>query len=85
MTAVKKKKKTKQEKLEEHTSLLNASNNDEIIDANEALKLVRKIAGKSISRKTLLLWVSTNKLGRKLGGRWLVYRNVFTAFLNGDK
>ena len=56
----------------------------QLIDANTALLLVKEICDLTVTRKTLLIWLKKNDLGRKIGGRWLVYRDKFTSYLNGE-
>lgn len=56
----------------------------QLIDTNTALPLVKEICDLTITRKTLLIWLKKNNLGRKIGGRWLVYRDKFTSYLNGE-
>lgn len=56
----------------------------QFIDANMALLLVKEICDLTITRKTLLIWLKKNDLGRKVGGRWLIYRDKFTSYLNGE-
>lgn len=53
-----------------------------LITTNEALKMVKEIGEMNITLKTLLTWIVKYKMGRKIGGRWAIYRSVFLKFLN---
>ena len=52
------------------------------ISTGEALKLIKDIAQTTITLKTLLVWVVKHKLGRKIGGRWVIYRSALLKFIN---
>lgn len=54
---------------------------DNFLTTNEALKRVKEIGGMSITLKTLLTWLVKYKMGRKIGGRWIVYQDSFNKFL----
>lgn len=53
-----------------------------LMTTNEALKKVKEIGEMNITLKTLLTWVVKYKMGRKIGGRWVIYTSMFLKFLN---
>lgn len=53
----------------------------EHIDTNYATKLVKDTCNMSVTKKTLLTWLVQYQMGRKIGGRWIVYREKFMKFL----
>ena len=54
------------------------------IDTNSALKMVKDVCGIKVTRKTLLTWLVKYKMGRKVGGRWVVYLPLFKKFISGE-
>lgn len=51
------------------------------IDTNYATKLLKDTCNMSVTKKTLLTWLVQYQMGRKIGGRWIVYREKFMKFL----
>ena len=72
--------KTMIKKKNQKKVLKNRSEN--FIMANEAIKMTKEIAGMYITRKTLITWLLKYNMGRKIGGRWVIYKTIFLKFLN---
>lgn len=51
------------------------------INTAQALILIEEEMGWSVTLPTLIAWLSKNKLGRKIGGRWQVDRNALTEYM----
>lgn len=58
------------------------SSSNNLLTTNEAILIVKEIGEMSITLKTLLTWIVKYKMGRKIGGRWVIYRSMFIKFLN---
>lgn len=70
----------RQRKVKEAVQVIETHPNN-FISTNEALKTVKEIGEMNITLKTLITWVVTYKMGRKIGGRWVIYKSMFLKFL----
>ena len=55
----------------------------EWIDTNKAIELAAQY-GSPVTRQTVINWASDRKLGKKVGGRWLIDKNKLLKFLEGE-
>ena len=55
--------------------------NEGLIDTNEGLKIVLDKGVVPISLPTLINWIQTYKIGKKIGGRWWVDKEKLIQML----
>ena len=55
--------------------------NEELIDTNEALKIVCDKGVVPISLPTLINWIQVYRIGKKVGGRWWIDKEKLTEML----
>jgi hypothetical protein len=52
------------------------------ISTREAMEIVADKGFRSVSLVTMIQWCKKYKIGRKMGGRWFIDRDLLISFIN---
>lgn len=55
--------------------------NEDFIDTNKALEIIKAKGVVSVSLPTLINWIQTYSIGKKVGGRWWINKEKLIEML----